>query len=120
VARPKVKIDLGELEKLCVLQCTDEEIAGFLGVSTRTLERRRKSRRFQEVMERGKAKGKISIRRNLYRLAGASAVAAIFLAKNHLGLKDVVANEHSGPEGAPIPISLADILRERIKNNEPR
>jgi len=32
----KVKIDLGELEKLCVLQCTDEEISAWFGVSTRT------------------------------------------------------------------------------------
>ena len=66
--RPKVHIDLGELEKLSTLQCTNEEIAGFFGVSTRTLDRRRKGRRFLEAMERGKAKGKISIRRNLYRL----------------------------------------------------
>ena len=119
--RPRVNIDLGELEKLCVLQCTDQEIAGFFGVSTRTIERRRKGRRFREVMERGQAKGRISVRRNLFRLAGGdSAVAAIFLAKNHLGLKDVVGNEHSGPEGAPIPVSLAETLRESMKNYEPR
>src|SRR5690242_7457403 len=119
--RPKAKIDLSELEKLSVLQCTDEEIAAFFGVSTRTIERRRKVRRFREVMDRGKGKGRISVRRNLFRLAGGdSAVAAIFLAKNHLGFKDVIANEHSGPEGAPIPVSLADTLRERIKNNESR
>jgi hypothetical protein len=120
MARPKVKIDLGELEKLCVLQCTDDEIAGFLGVSTRTIERRRKARRFREVMERGKAKGRISVRRHLFQLADQKAAAAIFLAKNLLGFKDVIANEHSGPEGAPIPVSLADILRERMKNNEPQ
>jgi len=70
-------------------------------------------------MERGKAKGRVSVRRNLFHQAGKGNVAAtIFLAKNHLGLKDVIANEHSGPEGAPIPVSLADILRERMKNNE--
>jgi len=33
MARPKTKIDLGELEKLCSMQCTDEEIAAFFGVS---------------------------------------------------------------------------------------
>jgi hypothetical protein len=41
MARPKVKIDLAELEKLCVMQCTDDEVAAFFGVSTRTIERRR-------------------------------------------------------------------------------
>ena len=43
MARPKAKIDLAELEKLCAMQCTDEEIAAFFGVSTKTVERRRNS-----------------------------------------------------------------------------
>jgi hypothetical protein len=114
--RPEAKIDLQELEKLCAMQCTDEEIAAFLGVSTRTIERRRKVPRFREAMERGRAKGRGSLRRNLFRLAmNGNLGATIFLAKNHLGYKDVVSNEHSGPEGGPIQMSLAEILRERKK-----
>jgi hypothetical protein len=35
MARPKVKIDLAELEKLCGMQCTDEEVAAFFGVSSK-------------------------------------------------------------------------------------
>ena len=38
--RPRVKIDPVELEKPCSMQCTDEEIAAFFGVSARTLARR--------------------------------------------------------------------------------
>jgi hypothetical protein len=38
--RPKTKIDMAELEKLYGMQCTDEEVAAFFGVSTRTIERR--------------------------------------------------------------------------------
>ena len=103
--RPKVKIDLVELEKLCGMQCTDEEVAAFFGVSTRTIERRRRVERFVEVMERAKAKGRVSVRRNLFRLAsGGNVAAAIFLAKNLLGYRDVLSNEHSGPNGGPIPI----------------
>lgn len=114
--RPEANIDLAELEKLCAMQCTDEEIAAFLGVSTRTIERRRKVPSFRETMDRGKAKGRVSVRRNLFRLASAgNAVANIFLAKNLLGYKDVVSNEHTGPEGGPIQMSLADVLRERKK-----
>ena len=53
-------------------------------------------------MDRGRAKGRVSVRRNLFRLAAAGNVAAaIFLAKNLLGYKDFVTNEHSGPGGAP-------------------
>jgi len=117
--RPEANIDLEEVEKLCAMQCTDEEIAAFLRVSTRTIERRRKVQSFRETMERGKAKGRVSVRRNLFRLATNGNLGAnIFLAKNLLGYKDVVSNEHSGPEGGPIPMSLADVLRERKKAAE--
>lgn len=105
MARPESKIDLVELEKLCGMQCTDEEVAAFFGVSTRTVERRRRVERFREVMERARAKGRVSVRRNLFRLASnGNVAAAIFLAKNLLGYRDVVANEHSGPDGRPISI----------------
>src|SRR5712692_10000952 len=106
MARPEAKIDLVELEKLCGMQCTDEEIAAFFGVSTRTIERRRQVKKFSEVMEQAKAKGRVSVRRSLFRLAAAGNIAAaIFLSKNILGYRDVVANEHSGPGGSAIPIS---------------
>jgi len=105
MARPEAKIDPAELEKLCAMQCTDEEIAAFFGVSTRTVERRRKVQRFSDVMEQARAKGRVSVRRNLFRLANnGNVAAAIFLAKNLLGYRDEVANEHSGPDGRPISI----------------
>ena len=105
MARPQAKIDPIELEKLCAMQCTDEEIAAFFGVSTKTIERRRKVPRFSDVMEQGRAKGRVSVRRNLFRLASNGNVAAsIFLAKNLLGYRDVVASELSGPDGRPISI----------------
>src|SRR6516225_4111931 len=83
MARPKAKIDLAELEKLCAMQCTDEEIAAFFGVSTKTVERRRKVQRFSDVMDQARAKGRVSVRRNLFRRASNGDVAAsIVLAKN--------------------------------------
>jgi hypothetical protein len=105
MARPKANIDLVELEKLCGLQCTDEEIAAFLGISSRTLQRRRQNTKFAEAMDRAKAKGRISVRRHLFRLAAnGNVAAAIFLAKNVLHYRDVVSNEHSGPNGTAIQI----------------
>jgi len=74
--RPEAKIDLGELEKLCTMQCTDEEVAAFFGVSTRTIERRRQNKQFSEIMERARAKGRVSVRRNLFRLSNAGNIAA--------------------------------------------
>jgi hypothetical protein len=106
MARPEANIDIIELEKLCSMQCTDEEVAAFFGVSTRTIERRRKVERFREIMDNAKAKGRISVRRNLFRLsANGNIAASIFLAKNLLGYRDVVNNEHSGVAGGSIQIA---------------
>ncbi len=114
MARPKTKIDLVELEKLCSMQCTDEEIAAFFVVSKKTIERRRKVTRFREIMDNAKAKGRISVRRNLFRLANnGNVAAAIFLSKNLLGYRDVMSNEHSGPDGGPVQFSVVEALQQR-------
>lgn len=106
MARPEARIDLAELEKLCGMQCTDEEIAAFFGISTRTIERRRKVQRFREIMENAKAKGRVSVRRSLFKLAAnGNVAAAIFLSKNLLGYRDVVNTEHTGLDGGPIRIA---------------
>ncbi|HEY6344437.1 MAG TPA: hypothetical protein VIY49_23335 [Bryobacteraceae bacterium] len=106
MARPEAKIDLAELEKLAGMQCTEEEIAAFFGVSRRTIVRRCQMTKFREVMEQGRAKGRVSVRRSLFKLANAGNIAAaIFLAKNILGYRDVVNNEHSGPGGSPIEVA---------------
>ena len=120
MARPKAEIDLAELERLCTLQCTDDEIAAFFGVSKRTIVRRRQVQRFNDVMEHAKAKGRISIRRSLFKLAAAGNVAAaIFLSKNLLGYRDVVNNQHTGLGGGPVQIAsrpdLSQLSDEELK-----
>src|SRR5277367_4406363 len=120
MARPKTKIDLVELEKLCGMQCTDEEIAAFFGISTRTIERRRKVQRFGEIMDSAKAKGRISVRRSLFKLAAnGNVAAAIFLSKNLLGYRDVVNTEHTGLAGGPIQIAakpdFSNLTNEELK-----
>src|SRR5277367_2205495 len=113
MARPKLRIDLTELEKLYGLQCTDKEVAAFLGVSVKTIERRKKNKKFAETMEGAKAKSRVSVRRMLFSLgAKGNIAAAIFLAKNVLGYKDYFSSEHSGPDGGPIVIGPAPELRE--------
>jgi hypothetical protein len=109
--RKRVNIDLEQVEKLCALQCTDEELASYFGVSPRTIERRKAQPTFAEAMARGKSKGRLSLRRRLHELAAKGNVAAaIFLAKNILGYKDYFANELSGPNGDPIAIGPAPEL----------
>src|SRR5450432_2328142 len=90
----KAGIDLTELEKLCGLQCTDEEIGAWFNVTTRTIERRRKVMKFADVMDRGKAKGRISVRRQQMKLLEAgNATMGVWLGKNILGQVDEVRHQ---------------------------
>jgi hypothetical protein len=85
----KFDIDPEELERLCQMQATDEEIADFYGISTRTLERRRQEPVFAEAMQRGRAKGKLTVRRHQFRmLEQGNATMGIWLGKQYLGQGD--------------------------------
>jgi hypothetical protein len=108
--RKPAKIDLIELEKLCSLQCTDEEMAAFFGVSTRTIENRRKQPKLAETMNRGKAKGRISVRRGQMKLLeSGNGTMGVWLGKQLLGQRDVTPIELSGPNGQPVQFSLQAI-----------
>ena len=99
--RPVVgTIDLVKLEKLCMLHCTDPEIAGYFGVTPERIEQERQSPAFAAVMERGQAKGKIAIRRGQMRLLekGSSMMAAL------LGRQILGQQEEVEATNRPIPV----------------
>lgn len=104
-----IEIDPTELEKLCAMHCTHEEIAAWFGCSFRTIEERRRETsrmydvkaadgsgtvqmNFHEIMERGYARGRISIRRHQIRIlesnSGGAATMAVWLGKQILGQRD--------------------------------
>ena len=92
----RTEIDLTELEKLSQLQCTDEEIAAWFNVSPRTIERRRLEPEFAEVMTRGKAKGRISVRRmQMKLLEEGNATMGVWLGKQILGQTDQISVDTS-------------------------
>ena len=86
----RVDIDLVEVEKLAMLHATDEEIAGWFDVAVRTIERRKSEPGFVEAIERGRARGKLNLRRIQLKLAEQNAAMAIFLGKNQLGQVDQI------------------------------
>ena len=122
--RKAININLVDLEKLCSFQCTDEEIGAFFGVSTRTIESRRKQPQFAEVMNRGRAKGRISVRRaQMKLLESGNATMGVWLGKQLLGQRDVTPIEVSGPNGDPVQFSIealdAAITRARKRSKIP-
>lgn len=84
--RPKKKIDYETVEKLASIMCTQEEIASYLDISVRTLQR---DKEFCRIYKRGLDKGRMSVRRHQYKLLEAgNATMGIWLGKQYLDQKD--------------------------------
>ena len=91
MGRPMKQIDKVQFEKLCALQCTEEEICGFLDVTDKTLEKwcqKEYKAHFSEVFIQKRGVVKVSLRRSQWRLAEKNANMAIWLGKQYLGQKD--------------------------------
>ena len=90
--RPKIKIDKEQFEKLCSINCTEEEIAGWFKCSVDTISRFCQSeydKPFCEIYKTLSAQGKISLRRTQFKIADAgNATMAIWLGKQLLGQRD--------------------------------
>lgn len=128
--RPKKPIDWKEAEKLCYIQCSEEEIADWFHVSVDTLARRLKEDKdqsFKEFFELHRVGGKIALRRNMFKMAEKHPSMAIFLAKNWLGMKD--SQEITGDENQPLrhvievvdketKAALSEILNGKNKNHQ--
>lgn len=96
MGRPKTRIDVKQFEKLCQLQCTLTEIAGFFECSEDTIENwcwRTFNMTFSDVFRQKRSGGLISLRRNQFRLSEKNATMAIFLGKNYLGQKENVMSD---------------------------
>ena len=89
--RPKIEVDAETLRNLCAIQCTQAEIATVLQVSRKTVERWAQQPQFAEIFANGRELGKVSVRRQQFKLLEAGSVAmAIWLGKQLLGQKDEV------------------------------
>lgn len=90
--RPKIEVDRDEVEKLCHMQCTAIEIAGFFDMSVDTLDLRCKEwgfNNFTDFFKRYSQGGKISLRRSQFSVAEKGNVTMlIWLGKQYLGQKE--------------------------------
>ena len=91
MGRPQIPIDEKQFDKLCELQCTEEEIAGFFECSVDTLNnwcKRMFGCTFSEKYRQKATRGKIALRRLQLQHAQKSPSMAIFLGKPWLGQRD--------------------------------
>lgn len=100
--RPKLKLnDNGEnlIINLASYFCTEEEIAGCLGVTVETLKSKENEQTFLECLKKGQNVGKKSLRRVQWDIAkSGNAVMAIWLGKQYLGQVDPDKVESKGDD----------------------
>ena len=88
MARPKKVINQKQFESLCAIQCTQEEICNVLDVTDKTLTRwcnEIYNLSFSEVYEQKRDIGRMSLRRNQFKLAeGGNTTMQIWLGKQVL------------------------------------
>lgn len=108
MARPRKEIDFTDLDKLCEMQCTKDEICWFLQIDEKTLTARIKDKHgvgFSDYYKKASSGGKISLRRKQFEVAmNGNTALLIFLGKQYLGQADKI--EQSGNEDKP-PLMLA-------------
>lgn len=86
-------------ENLCEIQCTEAEISDIFNVSHDTLWRWCKSTYntdFANIYKKYSANGKMSLRRNMFKQSETNPTMAIWLSKQHLGMRDNIEVEAKG------------------------
>lgn len=106
-------------EGLCAIQCTREEICGVLNVSKDTLLRWCKQTYgtdFETIYQQKKQNGKASLRRNMFRQAEKNPTMAIWLSKQHLGMRDSFPDEVNYTEVNKGIMNIANLINNPVKN----
>jgi hypothetical protein len=119
--RPKAAIDLGEVEKLGALHATDCEIADWFDVTRSTITRRKsQSKKFREAVERGRSRGRVSLRRHQFEAAQAGNPAMlIWLGKQWLHQQQTVGVPEGGPAKSLFPDWMERLLKGEADKDEP-
>jgi hypothetical protein len=91
--RPKTPINIDDFVKLCEMQCTRKEMAGFFDCEEGALDnwiQETFGMSYTGVFERYRSKGLLSLRRNQFQLSEKNVAMAIWLGKQYLGQKDIM------------------------------
>ncbi|MHB8276373.1 MAG: hypothetical protein ACYDIA_01800 [Candidatus Humimicrobiaceae bacterium] len=112
MGRPIKEIDYRILDKLCAIQCTEEEIALWFECTVDTIEnaiKRDKGKTFSEYFAQKRKTGRISLRRKQWEIAmTGNVVMLIWLGKQYLDQIDK--QEISGVE--PIQLIIEHVNKK--------
>ena len=104
ITKPKIHIDLKQVESLAANGLTQEQIASALGISERTLRSRKgEIADFADAIKRGKAKGIALVTNKLMEsIKGGNMTGMIFFLKTQAGWKETNVQEHTGKDGTAL------------------
>lgn len=91
--RPKTPINIDDFVKLCEMQCTRKEMAGFFDCEESALDSwivEQFGMTYTQVFDRFRSKGLLSLRRSQFQLSEKNVAMAIWLGKQYLGQKDIM------------------------------
>ena len=108
MGRPNKKVDEKVIANLSQIGCTQEEIGSVVGISARTLQRR-----YADLIEVNKNKGKASLRKRMWQSAlKGNPNMMVWLSKNYLGMKDRTVQE---TVVEPLPL-IIEAKAEEVKD----
>mgnify|MGYP003508479645 FL=1 len=118
ITKPKIHIDLKQVESLAANGLTQEQIASALGISETTLhQRKRDSADFAAAIKRGKAKGIALVTNKLMEsIKGGNMTGMIFFLKTQAGWKETNVQEHTGANGGAIQVNTTAMSAEEAYN----
>ena len=118
ITKPKIQIDLKQVESLAANGLTQEQIACALGISESTLhQRKRDSADFAAAIKRGKAKGIALVTNKLMEsIKGGNMTGMIFFLKTQAGWKETNVQEHTGANGGAIQVNTTAMSAEEAYN----
>ena len=118
ITKPKIQIDLKQVESLAANGLTQEQIACALGISESTLTKRKKENTdFTDAIKRGKAKGIALVTNKLMEsIKGGNMTGMIFFLKTQAGWKETNVQEHTGANGGAIQVNTTVMSPEEAYN----
>lgn len=115
MSQPKIQIDIKQVERLAALGDSLEEIAESLGISVKTLSRRRaEMSELSDAIKRGRRKGLTIVENTLFKMAtsGENTAATIFYLKTRAGQKWCERQQVDVTNNQPVRLQIIDDLRE--------
>ena len=118
ITKPKIQIDLKQVESLAANGLTQEQIACALGISESTLTKRKKENTdFTDAIKRGKAKGIALVTNKLMEsIKGGNMTGMIFFLKTQAGWKETNLHEVTGANGGAIQVNTTAMSAEEAYN----